>query len=84
MTQTTAITKFSTTPQSQPQPQAQPKSALDELEQLYNGLKETQALYNEQLAAIGRKIKEAALAYRQRVRECNKANGRLKAVRKVV
>ena len=82
--QTTAITRFNTTPQIQPQSQAQPKSALDELEQLYNGLKETQTLYNNQIAAFGRKIKEAALAYRQRVRECNKANGRLKSVRKIV
>ena len=90
MTQTTAITRFNTTSQpqtqtqSQPQPQAQPKSALDELEQFYNGLKETQALYNDQLAAFGRKIKLAALAYRQQAREYNKAVGRLKPVRKIV
>ena len=82
--QTTAITRFNTTPQIQPQPQAQPKSALDELEQFYNGLKETQALYNDQLAAFGRKIKLAALAYRQQAREYNKAVGRLKPVRKIV
>ena len=90
MTQTTAITRFNTTSQpqtqtqSQPQPQAQPKSALDELEQFYNGLKETQALYNDQLAAFGRKIKLAAFAYRQQAREYNKAVGRLKPVRKIV
>ena len=84
MTQTTAITRINTTPQSQTQTQAQPKSALDELEQFYNGLKETQALYNDQLAAFGRKIKLAALAYRQQARAYNKAVGRLKPVRKIV
>ena len=81
MTQTNAITRFpATTPQIQPQPQEQPKSVLDELEQLYNGLKETQALYNNQLASFGRKIKEAALAYRQRTRNYNKAMRKLEII----
>ena len=83
MTQATAITRFPTmTPQIQPQPQAQPKSVLDELEQLYNGLKETQALYNNQLASFGRKIKEAALAYRQRTRNYNKAMRQLEIIQR--
>ena len=84
MTQTTAITRFNTTPQSQPQPQAQPKSAYDELEQLYNGLKETQALYNDQLAAFGRKIKEVALADRQRTREFNDVSRRLERIKQAI
>ena len=84
MTQTTAITRFNTTPQSQPQPQAQPKSAYDELEQLYNGLKETQALYNDQLAAFGRKIKEVALTDRQRMREFNDVSRRLERIKQAI
>ena len=90
MTQTTAITRFNTTSQpqtqtqSQPQPQAQPKSAYDELEQLYNGLKETQALYNDQLAAFGRKIKEVALADRQRTREFNDVSRRLERIKQAI
>ena len=84
MTQTTAITRFSTTPQGQPQPQAQSKSAYDELEQLYNGLKETQALYNDQLAAFGRKIKEVALADRQRTREFNDVSRRLERIKQAI
>ncbi len=81
MTQATPITRFpAKTPQIQPQPQEQPKSVLDELEQLYNGLKETQALYNNQLASFGRKIKEAALAYRQRTRNYNKAMRKLEII----
>ena len=83
MTQATANTRFPTTPPKvQPQPQAQPKSVLDELEQLYNGLKETQALYNNQLASFGRKIKEAALAYRQRTRNYNKAMRQLEIIQR--
>ncbi len=84
MTQTTAITRINTTPQSQTQLQAQPKSAYDELEQLYNGLKETQALYNDQLAAFGRKIKEVALADRQRTREFNDVSRRLERIKQAI
>ncbi len=89
MTQATAITRFpATTPQFQTQTQApqqsQPLNAFEELEKLFEGLKATQAIYNEQMATISRKLKAAVTADRQRAREYNKAIGRLEAVRKAI
>ena len=82
MTQTTAITRFPVTPQTQTQ--APQQVAFDELEQLFNDLKETQAMFNEQIANISRKLKAAVTADRQLTREYNKAIGRLEAVRKAI
>ena len=90
MTQTTAITRFNTTSQPQTQTQIQTQTqapqqeAFDELEQLFNGLKETQAMFNDQIANISRKLKAAVTADRQLTREYNKAIGRLEAVRKAI
>ena len=87
MTQSSTITRFpSTTPQiqTQPQQQSQPLNAFEELEKLFEGLRATQAIYNEQMANISRKLKAAVTADRQRAREYNKAIGRLEAVRKAI